>query len=155
VRALCLLSLRFLLLCVPIHTSERDARNLFEDALGGCVELVGWNAQHFEAVRLHEAIAGRIVFDALGVGWAVEFDHELGFVAVEIGEVWTNGVLAAELEIGELSIAQHAPERGFAFSLVAAEMGAEVERPVLLDEVAGEGVEVSRERFFRIWWRDE
>jgi hypothetical protein len=47
-----------------------------------------------------------IVFDLLGVGIAIDFDAQFGFVAIEVDDEAINRVLSAEFEAVKLSIAQ-------------------------------------------------
>lgn len=128
---------------------------MFEDAFGEGVKLACWEAQDFKALFTHESVAGIVVGRALGVGWTVEFDYEVGFRAVEIREVIADGVLAAKLQFAELAVPQELPESGFAFGLLSAEVGAQVEGPVLFDEVVGYGLEIACERFFGTWGGEE
>ncbi len=54
--------------------------------------------------------AGLIVFDLLGVGIAIDFDAEFGFVAIEVDDEPIDGVLSSEFEAIQLAVAQARPE---------------------------------------------
>jgi hypothetical protein len=54
------------------------------------------------------------LFPFRSVVWrAVEFDDELGIDAIEVGDVGTDGMLAAELHAAALAVAEELPEVGF------------------------------------------
>ena len=50
--------------------------------------------------------AGLIIFDLLGMGIAINFDAEFGFIAIEVDDEFLNGVLSSKFESVKLSIAQ-------------------------------------------------
>ena len=49
--------------------------------------------------------AGLIVFDLLGVGIAIDFDAEFGFIAIEVDDESIDWMLSSKLEAIQLSIA--------------------------------------------------
>lgn len=57
-------------------------------------------------------IAGTVLFDAVMVGSAIEFDDEFGGGTGEVGEKAVDGMLATELEALELMVSKQSPERG-------------------------------------------
>lgn len=48
--------------------------------------------------------AGLIVFDLLGVGIAIDFDAQSGFIAIEVDDETAYGVLSSKFETIQLSI---------------------------------------------------
>ena len=58
-------------------------------------------------------VAGIVLFDAVVMRSAIEFDNEFGGRASEIGKKAVDWMLAAKLKARELVAAQEIPESGF------------------------------------------
>jgi hypothetical protein len=97
---------------VGAATLERSVDAL-EYLLCFVLNLETAEAEDFDALGLHPRVAGLVFSSAFGrvVGLSVEFDHELGFVAVKIGGVGAKGMLAAELHAEALAVAEELPEK--------------------------------------------
>jgi hypothetical protein len=86
-------------------------KNRLEHAVGFQEGLPIIEAENFEAVSLENFRSLSIRFDRFGLEMlaAVEFNNKSRFDAREVCEERADGVLAAELEAGELSAAQAVP----------------------------------------------
>lgn len=68
--------------------------------------------KHFEARLADGERTQAVLLDCIGLEVlpAIEFNHEAGFQAGEVGEEGANGVLAAEFATGQASTAQRVPQ---------------------------------------------
>jgi hypothetical protein len=103
------------------RSSAREAsRDLAEHGVGVVEDALIFQAEDREPLRFQVGIAFGVVLFALGgvVGLAVAFDDEFGVVAVEVAEVIAGLVLATELRVAELAVAQEFPEKILGRSLI-------------------------------------
>ena len=89
--------------------------DLAEDGVGVVEDTLVFEAEDRETLGFEEGVAFGVVLFAFGgvVRLAIAFDDELGVVTVEVAEVIAKLVLAAELGVAELAVAQEFPEQVF------------------------------------------
>lgn len=71
----------------------------FRGSIDICKNLCGGNAQHCEAKSLKRYIALKIALRPVAaiMSLAIDFDDQLGFGAIEVGDVTSDRMLAAKL----------------------------------------------------------
>ncbi len=84
-------------------------------------------AQDAIATSVQKRRASSIVYDVtvLAVLFAVELNDQLGPMAGEVGDVGTDGHLAAEMQPSLFESAQHQPQSALGVGLVFAQMSCE------------------------------
>ena len=84
--------------------------DLVEDAVWMAQDLVVGQTQDDEASR-HQPSVAAAVSQRLGVVWsAIGLDDETRFLAEEVDDEWSDGVLSPELRLHDLPAAQQAPK---------------------------------------------
>ncbi len=84
--------------------------------------FAGVDSEDVEALGLEPGIAVLIVFELIAlVCVAINFDDEVGGVAVEVGDEWAEGVLGSEVEVVEFLRFDRGPEFLFRRRELAAE----------------------------------
>jgi len=85
-------------------------RDGFDDALDVLVDLGNPEPEHAKADLTKPAISPRVVSQLLAVVLAIDFHHQLGFQAREVGKVGAERDLPAKLESAELAPTQAVPQ---------------------------------------------
>ena len=77
--------------------------------------LAAGKTRHCKAPFSHPRVAPSVVFRSIAhvVTPAVDLDHQLGVGAVEVGDVWADGMLAADTGSIRLASAEANPEQHF------------------------------------------
>ena len=81
-----------------------------EDVSGSLLDVVGGEAEDADALGREPVGPALVVLLPVVVRGAIDFDGEFGRRTIEIEDVGTDGVLAAEME-AEFVPPQHRPER--------------------------------------------
>jgi hypothetical protein len=84
--------------------------DLVEDAVRMAQDLVVGQTQDDEASRHQPSVAAAVSQRFGVVRSAIRFDDEARFLAEEVDDEWSDGMLSAELRLHDLPAAQHAPK---------------------------------------------
>ena len=83
----------------------------FEDRLGPRENIVVPKAQHAKPVRSEKGISLRIVVRLLDMLASIQLDDDMRLDTREIADVWTDRVLSAKFEAGQLPSTEPIPEQ--------------------------------------------
>ena len=89
--------------------------DLVEDAVWMAQDLVVGQMQDDEASRHQPGVAAAVSQRPGVVRSAIGFDDETRFLAEEVDDEWSDGVLSAELRLHDLPAAQQAPKLLFSW----------------------------------------
>jgi hypothetical protein len=105
-----------------------------EDRPGHNVEfvqdIVVKDSQYPQSLLLHVIVSPLISLACGIMTHAVEFDNERNRVAVEIGDEWSNWMLAAKLQATQLAAAEDAPEDSLGCRGIASKASSSLDRIV-------------------------